>query len=213
MKYRIYLNGTMVAFATEAGAPLASHPPGRLIIEPLATGFSFLDADSDKIIFQVANFADVLDKAGAPLGASFEDTLAALNVFFGVQSSAISPAGVNVIEGQYFAETTTLIGDTMILYTVDAAINQVIYIEARSLCGKDGITGHAIRFAGRAVSVNAVAKTLSASTGPDPSITTSFLNPVLAISTSGNDILIQLTNGTQDTSWYVSYSITIFELP
>jgi hypothetical protein len=81
---RVFLNGTMVVFRDGNNNFLKSHPTKRITIEALGTvGFTFLDADSDKTMYQVQNFANVLDEAGAPLGATFEDTFAAINSFIG----------------------------------------------------------------------------------------------------------------------------------
>jgi hypothetical protein len=124
----------------------------------------------------------------------------------------VYPEGVTVSGDNYLAETTTGAGTSSIIHTIDTLKNQVIYVRAEAVCGKTGVTGNAVRFAGRAFSVNGGVVTLSSSVGPDPNITTT-INPTLAITTSGSNIILTATNATQNTSWFISYTITIFKLP
>jgi hypothetical protein len=130
----------------------------------------------------------------------------------GSAGSIVYPEGVTVLSDNYLAETTTGAGTSSIIHTIDTLKNQVIYVRAEAVCGKTGVTGNAVRFAGRAFSVNGGVVTLSSSVGPDPNITTT-INPTLAITTSGSNIILTATNTTQNTSWFISYTITITELP
>jgi hypothetical protein len=170
--------------------------------------------NTDILISQVL-FTRLDPAADVAFAGTAQDLMTLLgNSFFFelVGTSTTYPTGVDIISANYLAETTTGAGDTAIIHVIDTSKNQVIYVRAEAQCGKTGITGHAVRFAGRAFSVNATAITLSGSTAPDPSITTT-INPTLSLTTAGSNILLTATNTTQNTSWFVSYTVTIFELP
>ena len=128
-------------------------------------------------------------------------------------TSKIYPTGVEVIQGSFLVSTTTAGGVNTILYDIDILKNQVIHLKAEAHCGKVGVDGHAVRFASRSMSYNGGVYTLSASSGPDPAITASFNNPVLAITPSPTQFIILTQNTTQDTDWVVLWTLTMFELP
>jgi hypothetical protein len=170
--------------------------------------------NTDILISQVA-FTRLDPAADVAFAGTAQDLLTLLSASFFfelVGTSTTYPTGVEIISANYLAETTTGAGDNAIIHAIDTSKNQVIYVRAEAQCGKTGVTGHAVRFAGRAFSVNATAITLSGSTAPDPSITTT-INPTLSLTTLGSNIILTATNTTQNTSWFVSYTVTIFELP
>ena len=113
-----------------------------------------------------------------------------------------------ITEDVFEAETTTISGHNKTVLTIDTSINAVYVIRAQAICGKDGVSGHAIRYAERSFSVNSLTITPSSSTVPDTNITAGFNNPVMGIVPTGSNIIINLTNATQDTSWSVYYKIT-----
>jgi hypothetical protein len=169
--------------------------------------------NTDILISQVA-FTRLDPAADVAFAGTAQDLMTLLgDSFFFDLVGETYPTGVEIISENYVAETTTGAGDTAIIHAIDKSKNQVIYVRAEAQCGKTGVTGHAVRFAGRAFSVNATVVTTSASTGPDPSITTSFNTPTFSITESAGNITLNAVNATQNTSWFVSYTVTIFELP
>jgi hypothetical protein len=83
-------------------------PKGSIRILPYQNpnvGFRFIDLRTTAIIAQVVNYAQVQDEAGSPWGATYADTLAALNFFFGEPDVSIAePVDVNVVGGTVTAE-------------------------------------------------------------------------------------------------------------
>jgi hypothetical protein len=191
-------------------------PAANLELLPNNKGVRILQWQGEEtdILLSELDFTRIDPASDVAFSGDSQDLMTLLgDSFFFELVGAAMPTGVEVITGNYTAETTTGVGDTAIVHVIDTTKDQVIYVRAQAQCGKTGVTGHAVRFAGRAFSVNSTVITLSASTAPDTAITTTFNNPVLAISATGSNLTITLTNGTQDTSWFVSYSVTIFELP
>ena len=84
---KVYLDGTMIAFTTVDDKPLQSYPRGWVVLEPLGTtGFTFLDADSNKTLYQVNGLDNILDITGTPYGVTQLDVFTALNAFLGFNS-------------------------------------------------------------------------------------------------------------------------------
>ena len=190
-------------------------PSANLELLPQDKGVRVMQwqGENTDILISEVDFTRLDPAADVAFSGTAQELLTLLSdSFFFELVGASYPTGVEVISSSYTAETTTGAGDSAIIHVIDTSKDQVIYVRAQGQCGKAGVTGHAVRIAGRSFSVNSTVITLSGSTTPDPSITTSFTNPTLSITTSGSDLLIQLANGTQNTSWFVSYEVTIFEL-
>ena len=84
---KVYLDGTMVAFTTVDDVPLESYPRGWVVLQPLGTvGFTFTDADSNKVLYQIADFNNILDATGSPYGVTQLAVFSALNAFLGFNS-------------------------------------------------------------------------------------------------------------------------------
>lgn len=92
-KLKVFENGGMIQFATEADELITSEPKGSVRILKTGNGFSFEHVSTGSGIASVTNFADILDSSGAVYGASFADVLTALSFFFEVGAGS---TGVDV---------------------------------------------------------------------------------------------------------------------
>lgn len=103
---KLYLDGTMLRFESDdEDFKTLSVPTGRVQVENQGEGYVFTDVIHETIICSVANFADVLDAAGAPYGADQEAVNVALNVFLNFKTGGGGGTDTN------FANTDLVLDD------------------------------------------------------------------------------------------------------
>jgi len=116
-KLKVFENGGMIQFATEADELITSEPKGSVRIRQVGEGFSFEHIITCSGIASVTNFADILDSSGVVYGASFADVLTALSFFFEVAggggtvtgaNNGLSLDGANVQLGGALVKNTTI---------------------------------------------------------------------------------------------------------
>ena len=96
---KVYAHGGMLVLEDVDAGLLASVPKGSLRVFPFQNvdvGFIFKDIRSNAILAQINDYSKVYDEAGVALGATFADTLYALNLLLACDCDLSSGTGVDI---------------------------------------------------------------------------------------------------------------------
>jgi hypothetical protein len=133
---KVYQLGNLVVFEDFDIGFLASVPKGEVRALPFRTpneGLQIRFINNSEVVASIADFTQVQDQGGAPLGATFFDVLQVLNVLF--DCPCATGGGGGVVEPNIRTESSNYLATT-IDFAIVAAANITITLPATPATGQ-----------------------------------------------------------------------------